>query len=835
MKTKLLFLILFTILCHRSLSQITVTGKVIDQSKSAIAGATVSFRTGGDKREGATTDQAGTFQHVLSQTGRYDVEVRFLGFDTFTKSYDFSENKSYDIGSIILTDYSQELQSVEVVGRVERNYTSDYSFSATKTAINNKELPQSLSTVTKELIADRQAFQLADAVKIVSGVAPSSFYNQYNIRGISQNEEGQIINGMRTRQYYFLQPITSNIERVEVLKGPASVTFSSVDPGGSINMVTKKPLSTDRKEVSMSAGSFSTLRTTLDFTGPLNESKTLLYRLNGGFQEARSYRDLVKNNALLISPSISYLPNSRTAINVEMIYSNSNGTLDRGQPIFGATAGVTDLNSTPISLNLGASNDFFKSKELIITTNFVHKFTDHISFNASYMKQTWTENLQEHRTTNAFAVDINNQPVNTLAAMRFVQRQQYWNVDNVNAYVNFDFNKGKVTNKLLAGFDYSGWNKTKGGGQNDARGFLLNNGTVTNSFVLANAANYQTITYDGKTLPRPNVNHFDLSNPTYTIRNVNDYVINNRTAIPSALTSTHAVYVQDQVKWGKLSALLSLRHEWFEDITNYKAPNEASFTNTAFIPRVGLTYEVNERISVYTTYLEGFQPQSNTVTLMPNTGSFFWSSTSASKFDPLISDLKEVGAKGTFFNNQLSMTVAAYEINQKNILINANLPAFPDSLVQRGADRSRGLEWELAGYIFPNWQVNASYSYIDAVIVDDDDATLINKRKENTPAHSANLWTRYNFPNQSPLHDIGIGVGVQHSGGKIPWFTRDFEVPSYTIGDLAFYYNPTQTNIQLALNINNVLDTTYWIGAQNYLRLFPGAPRNFMLTATYKF
>lgn len=155
-----------------------------------------------------------------------------------------------------------ELQTVEITGRLKKDYNSDYSFSATKIAILNKDLPQSIGTVTKELIADRQAFQLADAVKISSGVIPSSYYNQYAIRGISQNEEGQIINGMRTRQYYFLQPLTTNIERVEVLKGPASATFASVDPGGSINLVTKKPLSQDRKEVSMSVGSFSTFRGT---------------------------------------------------------------------------------------------------------------------------------------------------------------------------------------------------------------------------------------------------------------------------------------------------------------------------------------------------------------------------------------------------------------------------------------------------------------------------------------------------------------------------------------------------------------------------------------------
>jgi iron complex outermembrane recepter protein len=468
-------------------------------------------------------------------------------------------------------------------------------------------------------------------------------------------------------------------------------------------------------------------------------------------------------------------------------------------------------------------------------TNIAHKFTDNVSFNTSYMKQTWTENLQEHRTTNAFAVDIDNQPVTNLAAMQFVQRQQYWNTDNLNTYFNVDFKTGKVSNKLLVGYDLSRWQKTKGGGQNAARGYLLNDGTVASTFVLENAANYQTIIVDGNTLPRPNVNHFNLSNPAYTIRNVEDYVLNSRVAVPSALTTTNAIYVQEQFKVGRFAALVSLRKEWFEDITHYDAPGEAEFKNTALIPRVGLTYEVTDQVNVYATYLEGYQPQSNTVSLMPSTGAFFWSPNSPARFKPLISDLKEVGAKSELFNSRITMTVALYEINQKNILIDANIPAFPDSLVQRGADRSRGIEWELAGYISPDWQINVSYSYIDARIVDDDDATLKGERKENTPVNSTNLWTRYNFSQQTALRDLGIGVGVQYSGSKVPWFTRAFTVPGYTVIDIAFYYTPAKANMQLALNINNVFDTTYWIGAQNYLRLFPGAPRNFMLTATYKF
>ncbi len=584
-------------------AQSSLKGQIKSDKNQLNSQATITLKNN-SKTTIATAQADGKFEFVNIENGTYELIISADEHAAYSDNINLNNEEKFI--DVVLKSELNQLQTVEIIGRSAKKYTSDYSFSATKTAINNKDLPQAISTITKELIEDRQAFQLADAVKIASGVVPSSFYNQYAIRGISQNEEGQILNGMRTRQYYFLQPLTTNIERIEVVKGPASATFSSVDPGGSINLVTKKPLAVDCKEISFSAGSFATLRTALDFTGPLNKEKTLLYRVNGAYQEARSYRDLVNNNSFLFSPSISYVPNDKTAVNVEVIMSNMNGNLDRGQPIFGAVAGETDLNSTPISLNLGAPNDLFKSKEFILNSSFSHKFSKNISFNTQYMKQTWKEDLQEHRTTNAFAVNIANQPVRSLAGMQFVQRKQFWNIDNLSAYFNFNYQSGNVKHQFLVGYDLHSWEKTKGGGQNAARGFLLNNGTVANTFVLANAANYQTITVAGVVLPKPNVGYFDLANPNYTVRNIDDYNLNVRTALPSALTTTDAIYIQEQMQWEKLSVLFSLRYEWFKDITNYNAPNEKSFTNKAFLPRIGVTYAVNKNINVYSTYCKVF-------------------------------------------------------------------------------------------------------------------------------------------------------------------------------------------------------------------------------------
>ncbi|WP_210151403.1 TonB-dependent siderophore receptor [Chryseobacterium scophthalmum] len=618
---------------------------------------------------------------------------------------------------------SATIQTVEIVGRKSKDYTSDYSFSATKIAMKNKDLPLTLNTVTKELINDRQAFRLGDVLKNVAGVSNTSFYNQYSIRGISQNEEGQIINGMRTRQYYFLQPMTPHIERVEVFKGPASITMSSVDPGGTINMVTKKPLADSRYEVSLSGGSFDTYRLTTDLTGPLNKNKTLLYRLNAAHQDARSFRDNVKNNGLLLAPSISFIPNDKTSINVEMIYNEMNGNLDRGQPIFGAIAGKTDLNSTPISLNLGAPGDYFKTKDLTLMGSLAHHFNKNISFNASYMKQIWDEDTHETRTNNSFVPDINNQPIYSLAMMQYLERIQHWSVDNINAYFNFTYKTGAFDHHTLVGYDSHVWEKKSGGKQDAARGFLMKDGTVTSSYSPANASLYQTIVYNGITLPKPNVNPFNLT-PGSVNHQGNSYsFLNVINPLPTALTTTHATYIQHLLTWKKFKLLAGLRQEWFQDVTNYKKAEESSFTNQKMLYRVGLTYSVMKNTNIYATYLTGYQPQSNTISLMPGTATFT-GAISASLYKPLLSDLKEFGVKTKLFR-KIDASFSVYEINQKNILVNANNPAEPDQLIQRGADRSRGFEAEITGYILPQWHIYAGYSYIDAKVLDDSNPAFL--------------------------------------------------------------------------------------------------------------
>lgn len=465
----------------------------------------------------------------------------------------------------------------------------------------------------------------------------------------------------------------------------------------------------------------------------------------------------------------------------------------------------------------------------MVISNFSKEITKNIGLNASYMKQTWEEDLVEHRVAGSAAVDIDGNTIPTLAELRYTERQQFWITDNYTAFVNFDYENSEITNKFLVGYDGSRWERTIGGASNGARRYRRLDGTAR-SFNATEADQFETITINGVTAPRPNVDHFNLADPSNTARESSEYII-SEFAIPANLTTSNGIYIQNQFKIDKFSILLNLRYDWYEDIFDYDSNNEKSFKNEAFIPRIGLTYAATNAISVYGSYVEGFQPQSNTVTLSPFTGDFFFADTPAS-FDPLESNNIEFGAKGEFFGGKLATSASIYQIQQKNLLLQD--PNDTSILTERGEQRSRGFEWDLNGHLLPNLQISASYAFIDAEIIEDDDPTLVGQRIGGAPEHSANLWGRYDFT-QGALRNLGVGLGMEYRGERFSWFGDRLLLPDYTVFDAALYYRPIGIDMQIALKLNNALDKTYWNGALNASRVFPGAPRNFLLTTTYKF
>jgi iron complex outermembrane receptor protein len=761
-----------------------IKGNVRDKEGKSVISANLALK---GTTYGATTDGNGTYQFTNIPAGNYTIVFSNVGYKPFSKKISIKAAEVVQLDIEAETDVSQ-LQTVEVTGRKETSYKNDKSFSASKIEMAIKDIPQSISTVTKELIQDRQALRLKDIVQNVAGINEFSVYDDITMRGFrNSGSGGRLMNGLRTYNNFWTSPLLVNIERVEFIKGPASAVFANASPGGTVNMVTKKPLDESRQSVSFSTGSFSTFRVQSDFTGPLNDDKTLLYRLNLGYENAESFRDQVFNKSFVVAPSVSFLPREGTRFNADLVYTNQHTILDRGRTI---VQGTKDLFATPLNFNVAQPGDYLKQQNLALTLSFSQELSKNIAFNASYMKFRYDELLNEH----VHAAYITPDSI----MMAFTDRTTKFNGNNLTAYLTFKFNTSRLQHTLLAGYDYiDGYN----------------------------------ISYNRSAIGLANgVADLSLKNPYWRKQPIESYTYDpSRNYSSGNRYKTQGVYVQDLVQINRFQFLLSLRQEFYKyPVTSFSFAGsnipEAREQN-ALLPRIGITYTLTNNINLYATYATGFEPQAGGTLSNPATGG---------PFDPLTSDLLEAGAKGEFFNSRLFAGVAIYQIRQNNVLVNANDPSRPDLLKQRGQERARGFELEASGRILPNLSVQVNYAFNEALITEDAEND-VNKRvglaKENAPKHSSGSWIKYTIRKGT---FSGLGFGLGHSQvSERETFDRTLQLPAYVVFNGGIYYQVKR--LQLSVNLNNLADKKYISGGYNYERNFPGAPRNFLLNVGYTF
>ena len=756
---------------------------------------------------------------------RFYISAMFLMIGGMALAQKNVEKRKMDSDS---TKVSQ-LNTVEIIGRKETSYKNTSSFSGTKVNLALKDTPQSIGYVTKELMLDQNATTVNDVVKNISGINQYSFYNDFSIRGnrVTGNKVvggGMLLNGMKAQTSLWRPMSLANIERVEVIKGPASAMFGNASPGGVINRITKKPLATRMRSITTSIGSFNTLKTYADFTGPANKSKTLLYRLNLGYETTDTFRDLQSSKNIIIAPSFSYLPTDKTRLNIDIFYRNMNGKLDRAQSVFGEG----DLYSTPISQSLSAANDYLKENFLNLTTSLVHQFSDNLTFNSVYLHSSYDEDLQEHRQANAYVSKADGTIDYSKIMMTAQIRKRNFRNNSFNNFFNLKVNTGEVKHNILLGYDYYLTQMLPSSSEMQAGGYLLKNGKTTNKFDKTKIGQY-VLDADGN--PKTNVPYFDLTkgNTGNGLKDISKYIFEQSNMIPTTQYS-HGVYLQEQLEYKFLKLLLSGRIENFTDeLVDKKTYEVKKVSQTAFIPRIGLVAEVNKNINLYATWVKGFEPQSGAIQSDPEKF--------GGPFDPEYSRLYEVGMKSEWFQKRLSATVAIFNLKKMNTLYKAPIDGFPDRMEQVGEEVSKGIEFDVAGFVTPNWSIIANYSYNDAKITKTKNGQEkdFGKQRPNSPKHTGNLWTKY-IIGSGALRGLGIGVGynfVTERYGQIGRREHTVVYPSYGIVDAALYYKVQ--NIQLQLNLNNALNKTHWVGGFYKLRSFPGAPRNVSITVSYKF
>ena len=809
---------------------IIVRGHVTDTQGNPLLGVSIVLE---GTTKGASTNEKGLYEIHRVPVGKQTFVFSSMGYQTVKRDFEVTPNPSgtHTHLNVSLQEEAQQLQEVEIIGRRESSYKNTSSFSGTKTATAIRDIPQTINYVTKEVILDQGASTVNDVVKNVSGVSQYTTYNDFSIRGFrttGNRNSGNLLNGMRAQTSLWSASSLANIERVEVIKGPAAALFGNAAPGGIINRVTKKPLLQRLHTVSVNTGSWGTLKTYGDFTGPLNESKSLLYRLNLGYETTDGYRDLQGRNTLTIAPSFSFIPNEKTRFNVDITYYRLDGKVDRGQTIFGDA----DLYSVPITRSLSATNDFLRETQMNISLGLTHKITDNLSFNSTYLNSSYSEDLREHNQANSYYMQQQgkaNTGDPTKILMQALLRQRTFRNNSFNNYFNYNFTTGLLKHTLLVGYDYFQVELLPGASQLTAGGYLLKNGKTTTTF---NPARLNTYVVDANNNPVTNVAVFDLNKPTTgnVMKETGKYIFTSGNTKPTLQTS-HGVYLQEQLEVSIVKLLLGLRKEFFMDYINYKENNEEKIEQQALIPRVGLVITANDNINFYSTWMKGFEPQTAAIQSDPDRY--------GGPFDPVYSELYEMGVKTDWFNNRLSATASVFKIIQQNSLYDA-FPAVigkPDLKMQIGEEESNGFEFDLAGEITPNWSILANYAYIDARIT----KTASNSEKDfdmqrpSTPRHSGNIWTKY-IITEGPLKHLGFGAGynfVTERYGQVGRRTNTTVYPGYGLVNAVLYYKINQ--IQLQLNLNNVLNQTHWVGGYDKLRSFPGAPRNINASVTYKF
>ena len=802
-----------------------ISGQITDNNGNPINEAIITVK--GQKRA-VRTKANGYFTLSELPSGETTILVHAIGYATQQRTLQLS-NKSYTGVNFALQERSDALPTVDVMGRREQSYKNSVSFVGTKTATALKDVPQSIGYVTKELVLDQGAITVNDVVKNISGISQYSAYNDFSIRGfrsLGNLNSGNLLNGMRGLTPLFRQSSLANLERVEVIKGPASALFGNAAPGGVVNRVTKKPLDVARRSVTLTAGSFNTSNVYGDFTGPLNEQKSLLYRLNLGYENTDGFRDLQGVTTFIVAPSFTYILSDRTQLNADITYNNNKGKLDRGLAIHGNG----DLFSVPFNSTQSAASDYMIENTFNLSFALSHQLAKGLLFNSTYLYSSYLEDTQEHAQQHAYQSTIDGKQDLSKVEMRFEKRYRHITANNFNNYLTWDVATGALKHKLLLGYDYFNTSIAPGLSSLSASGYLLKDNTVVDKFDVAKKDKYQL---DANGNPRTNVPSFDLNSTLGNrIQDVTKYIYRTGAGNPNGQgnavrTYSNGVYLQEQLQWGRLQALLSARVEWFTDVTKDTKGIEKKTTQTAFIPRLGLVYALTPSTNVYASWIRGFEPQSVAIQSDPETGA---------PFDPMKSELWEVGAKGEYLNKRLSVTTSVFRIRKNNSLYSAGDPVNPKLRVAVGEEVSRGVEFDVSGRILPYWSITANYSYNVAEITKAAPGTKdLNIQRPGTPRHAANLWTKFIIPSGA-LRNLGMGLGINGVSAREGQVGRRAQLvtyPGYSLLNLALYYKVRE--IQLQLNWNNVLDKRYYISGFDRFRSFPGAPSNINLTATYRF
>ncbi|MEZ3185278.1 TonB-dependent receptor [Pseudomonas sp. LM13] len=667
------------------------------------------------------------------------------------------------------------LEEMQVTASAERadgpvqGYRATRSASATRTDTAIHETPQSISVVPKQVVEDIGATRLEDALDYAGGVERGNNFGgqgltEFLVRGFSTQEFYR--NGFAVNRGYPNMPDANTLERIEVLRGPASMLYGRGDPGGTFNIVSKQPQAERRTVLGSQVNTDGLRRGTLDTTGALDESAAFTYRLNLVAEGSDSFRDHVESERYNIAPVLRWQLNDDTALILEGDYLHNRHPLDRGLTRYPNQAG--DL-----------SRDRFLGEESagkLTNQNATTQLRLEHQLDSQWMLRGGIQYLDG--SLDGGAVENNGLAADGRTVGRnYSERWLNWNDLAVQANLEGHFDAAGLTHTLLLGVEFDDFNY-------DSQ--IDRSGGATNDFPID--------LYDpvyGQPLPAL------TRTTTYDDENLKSY----------------AFFLQDQIALTeRLTAQVGARLERFEQRYENKLNPAGSWdqAHNAVSPRFGLIYDLTEELAVYANTSRSFKP---------NRGA----DRSSQAFDPEEGIAHEVGVKYELPEHDLSVTAALFHITKENVLTSD--PVDSNYQVAAGEARSRGFDISVAGNITPQWRMIGGYAYVDAEVTESSSASMpVGTRLANVPRHSFNLLDTYEFA-EGPLAGLGVGMGVKYVGDRKGGATRTaFDMDAYTTVDLLAYY-PLTERVRLNLNLNNLFDEEYEERAWGNIWAYPGAPR----------
>jgi catecholate siderophore receptor len=736
-----------------------VRGTVLDPTRASISGAQITALEAGNSSGASTvSDRNGEFSLLLGP-GSYTLVVTGDGF--------LEARQGVEVAGAGFVSREFVLQVAGTPQTVTVTESTGYQASAVSTATKTetplRDVPQAITVVTRELMADQMMMAIGDVVRYVPGIIAIQGENnrdQVVIRGNSSSADF-FLDGVRDDVQYYRD--LYNLERVEALKGPDAMIFGRGGGGGVINRVTKEAGFTPLREFTLLGGSFGSKRFTADFDQPLSDR--VAFRFNGLYENSGNFRDYVNLKRFGMNPTMALALTNRTKIILSYEHFRDDRVADRGVPsLQGRPA---DL---PITTYFGNPNEAHAGARVNLGSVLVEHQVGRLNIRNRALIGDYDRGYQNF-VPGAVTADRTQ---DSLSAYNNATRRR--NIIN-QTDLTYSLSTGRIRHTLLAGVEASRQLT------DNFRNTGYFNNTVTSILIpLTDPVISMPVTF------------------RQSAADANNHL----------KTMVGAAYVQDQVelsRYVQLTAGFRFDHFDLQYQDNRSGANLRRIDNMRS-PRAGIVVKPATTVSVYGSY---------TVSHLPSSGDQFSSLTTITvQVKPEQFTNYEAGVKWDA-NRNLSLTAAVFRLDRTDT--RSTDPNDPTRIVQTGSQRTNGFEMGWNGSVTRAWKIAGGYSYQDAFIVSATTAAAAGAQIAQAPHHSFSFWNHCQIRPR-----LGAGLGVVHRTDMFAAVDNTVVLPAYTRADAAIYYSFTE-RMRLQVNVENLLDRKYYVNADSNNNISPGSPR----------